>query len=91
MSGITDIADLFGGLFGGGGQQAPPPPPPTPIQAPAVSVTGSGKSKKAQMDMRRRMARSGQSSLNAGGSYGTMGGVTTGASSPTTGKTLMGG
>ena len=46
------------------------------------------------MDMRRRMARSGQSSLNAGGSYGTMGGVTTGTStpgSPTTGKTLMGG
>tara|TARA_R110000822_G_scaffold113657_6_gene244856 strand:+ start:1095 stop:1370 length:276 start_codon:yes stop_codon:yes gene_type:complete len=88
------IADIFSGLFGGGGQQAPPPPPPTPIQAPAVSVTGSGKSKKAQMDMRRRMARSGQSSLNAGGSYGTMGGVTTGTStpgSPTTGKTLMGG
>jgi hypothetical protein len=88
---MSSVLDFLGGIFGGGSQPVAPPPPPKPVQAPAVSVTGSGKSKKAQMDMRRRMARSGQSSLQSGGSYGTMGGVTTGTGSPTTGKTLMGG
>ena len=87
---MSGVFEFIGSLFGGG-QQAAPPPPPVPVQAPPTSVTGSGKSKKAQMDMRRRMAKSGQSSLSAGGSYGTMGGVSAGASSPTTGKTLMGG
>jgi len=75
-------------LFGGG--SAPTPPAPKPVQTPAVTVSGSADSKRSQMDMRRRMARSGQSSLRAGGSYGSMGGTMSASGENSGGKTLMG-
>ena len=81
---MSFLADIFGG-----GSPAPLTPP-TPVQTPAVTVSGSAKAKRTQMDMRRRMPRSGQSSLRAGGSYGSMGGSMATAGANSGGKTLMG-
>lgn len=97
MGAIIDIfTNLLGGL--GGGDPYTPPPPPDPVQAPAVQVAGSVKAKRASMANRKRMAASGQSSLIAGGGYGsgsgsTLGSTTAGGSKPGGGygsKTLMG-
>jgi len=77
-------------IFGGDGGPAPIEPP-TPVQTPAVPISSSAKSKRQQMDMRRRMARSGHSSLRAGGySGGTMGGTMSTEGANSGGKTLMG-
>lgn len=88
------LADILGG---GGGEPYSPPTPPDQVQSPAVQVSGSAKSKRMSMANRKRMAAAGQSSLIAGGGYGsgsTIGGTmsTPGGSynRPTVGKSLMG-
>lgn len=68
---------FMGGLFGGGGggQAYTPPPPATP---PAVQLAASAKGRSRAMDMRKRQARAGQTSMSAGGysAGGSSGGQT---------------
>jgi hypothetical protein len=68
------MSGLFGG-GGGGGQAYTPPPPATP---PAVQIAASAKGRSRAMDMRKRQARAGQTSMSAGGysAGGSSGGQT---------------
>lgn len=69
------MGGLFGGGGGGGQAYTPPPPPATP---PAVQIAVSSKGRSRAMDMRKRQARAGQTSMSAGGysAGGSSGGQT---------------
>mgnify|MGYP003636725346 FL=1 len=68
---------FMSGVFGGGGgtEAYTPPPPATP---PAVQIAASAKGRSRAMDMRKRQARAGQTSMSAGGysAGGSSGGQT---------------
>jgi len=68
---------FMGGIIGGSSAQAPVAPPP-PMTPPAVQTTASTKGRNQAMDMRKRQARAGQSSMSAGGysTGGSQGGQT---------------
>ena len=68
----------MGGVFGGGGGPIAAPVTPAAKAPPAVRVDATAKGRTSAMNMRRRQARAGQSSMRAGGyaTGGSQGGQT---------------